>query len=214
VPGLALIDRPQAPQTTIVVLRPVPPPETGPERVGRRCVNTIFGGTFTSRLMRNLREVHGYTYHAGSVLNQRGDQHELIAYTAVQADATAAALTELKREFGRLAGGDITAAELDKAVSTVRYELVETGESAASLVSTLADLASDGRPLDSVASDLGSLDGMDLELVNAVAETGLFDWGRLRIVLVGDAVEVTRQLAEAGFPSPLRVNVEGEPVGN
>jgi predicted Zn-dependent peptidase len=212
--GMVLIDRPQAPQTTIVILRPIPAPESGPDRLGRRCVNTVFGGTFTSRLMRNLREDHGYTYHAGSALPQRGDQFELIAYSAVQADATAAALTELQREFNRLSTGDLSAAELGKAISTVRYELVATGESTASLAATLASLASDGRPLNSVTTDLASLGEVTLDQVNAIARSDLFDWDQLRIVLVGDASEVTRQLAEAGFPEPRMADSEGRPVGN
>ena len=34
--------------------------------------NTILGGSFTSRLNTNLREVHGYTYGASSSFDMRG----------------------------------------------------------------------------------------------------------------------------------------------
>ncbi len=210
--GLAIVDRPNAAQTVIFMLRPVAAPEDGAERIGRRCVNTLFGATFTSRLMRNLREQHGYTYHAGSALDQRGNQFELYAYSAVQAEVTAAALAELREEFARLAEGDISADELAKATSTVSYELIKTGESTRSLAATLVALAADGRPLDSVATDLGSLSAVDLELVNRIARSGLFDWNGFRIVLVGDAEAVASQLVEAGFPAPQVVDQQGRPA--
>ncbi len=211
-PRIAIVDRPGAPQTVIFALRPVPAPEDGIERIARRSVNTIFGATFTSRLMRNLREQHGYTYHAGSGLGQSSDQFQLYAYSAVQAEVTAEALAEFKKEFDGLAGGDISEQELSKAISTLRYELVKTGDSTGSLASTLVSLAADGRPLESVSTDLVSLDGVSLEMVNDVASSGLYDWNELLIVLVGDAKKVSTQLVAAGFEPPQTVDQEGRPV--
>ena len=47
---------------------------------GRRAIlNTLFGGSFTSRLNQNLREDKGYTYGARSQFSQDGAQPLLVA---------------------------------------------------------------------------------------------------------------------------------------
>ena len=57
-----------------------------------RCMNTILGGSFTSRLNMNLREEHGYTYGAGSVFDMRVARRPVRAGAGVQTDKTAEAL--------------------------------------------------------------------------------------------------------------------------
>ncbi len=209
---MAMVDRPGAPQTVIYLMRPVPGPADSVDRATRSCVNSLFGSTFTSRLMRNLREEHGYTYGAASRFYQRGDQYELFAYSAVQGEVTGAALAEFKKEFDRLASGDISSEELQKSLKTVRYDLTNTAESTSSMASTLVSLASDGRPLDDVATAFASLEEVDLEGSNALARSGLFDWDTLSIMLVGDAETVIPQLEEFGFPAPEIVDMAGRPV--
>ena len=208
-PRIVVVDRPAAPQTMIVVARPVPAPADEPERAVRDCLNTLFGSAFTSRLNRNLREEHGYTYGARSAFDQSATQHQLLAWSSVSSEVTAAALGELRREFQNLASGDVTADELAKAMRTVRYELVSTAETTGSLAATLAELAADGRPLDAIATSLASLPAVDLDRANAVARSGLYDWGSLLVVLVGDAGSVTAQLEAAGFPRPEVVPGDG-----
>jgi predicted Zn-dependent peptidase len=209
---MVMVDRPDAPQTVIYIMRPVPAPENDVERTSRRLVNTLFGWTFTSRLMRNLREEHGYTYGARSQFRQRGTQYQLYAFSAVQSDVTAAALGEFEKEFNALATGDITTEELSKASSTVRYELTNTAETTSSLAQALIGLASNGRPMDSVARGLASLDEVDLDRANQTARSGLFSWEDFVIVLVGDTATVIPQLEEAGFETPELVDMEGRVI--
>jgi predicted Zn-dependent peptidase len=212
-PGrLVLVDRPDAPQTFILIGRPLPPPADAEDRVGRTCLTTLFGGTFTSRLMQNLRERNGYTYGARALVDQSANQHYLFAYSAVQSEVTGAALREFKREFDGLATGNVTTDELETAVETVRYELADTAATTSSLEATLAGFIDDGRPLDSVATAYASVDLLTLEEVNAIARSGLVAWDSLLIVLVGDADTVQPQLEEAGFPPAELVDMEGNPL--
>src|SRR5690606_35427275 len=60
--NVVLIDRPDAPQSTIYVGAPLPGPETFAERVPMTVANDVLGGSFTSRITMNLREDKGYTY--------------------------------------------------------------------------------------------------------------------------------------------------------
>src|SRR6185369_13346251 len=82
-----IVDRPGAVQTVLYMAGP------GiafgdPRRVKLELVNTILGASFTSRLNRNLREVHAYTYGARS----RAAMHPAIgtvsAASSVKADVT------------------------------------------------------------------------------------------------------------------------------
>ncbi|MEW6321839.1 MAG: pitrilysin family protein [Acidobacteriota bacterium] len=57
-------------------------------------LNTILGGSFTSRLNTNLREKNGYAYGAGSTFDMRAAAGPFFAYAGVQTDKTAEALRE------------------------------------------------------------------------------------------------------------------------
>ena len=62
-------------------------------------VNTLLGGSFTSRLMDNLREKKGYTYGAYSRFDLRRSGGLFMAYSEVQTDVTAPAVKEFVKEL-------------------------------------------------------------------------------------------------------------------
>ena len=74
---------------------------------------------------------------------------------------------------------------------------------------TLAGFLSQGRPADSLTSDLKALDRVTAASANAEARAGAFAWKDLLIVLVGDKATVLPQLEKAGFPKPRFADVEG-----
>jgi predicted Zn-dependent peptidase len=208
---IVLVNRSGAPQSMLYLMRPIAPPDDR-LRTLRETLNTLLGGSFTSRLNQNIREEHGYSYGAGSRIRQEGNQHALVAFSAVQTPVTGPALVEFRREIGGLAGGDVTADEMAKAVETVRYDLVQAAATTGSLAGTFAGLVSDGRPLDSLRRDLVLLGKISLEDLNGEARSGLYDWGRLLVVIVGDEAAIVPQLVEAGFGEPMRVDPEGNPL--
>ena len=65
-------------------------------------LNTILGGSFSSRLNNNLREVHGYTYGAGSGFDMRGSAGPFSASAGVQTDKTSEALKEFFNELNAI----------------------------------------------------------------------------------------------------------------
>ena len=74
-------------------------PRSTPDYFALDVLNTVLGGSFTSRLNQNLREEHGYTYGAASAFQMRRSAGAFLAAAGVQTDATAAALTEFFAEF-------------------------------------------------------------------------------------------------------------------
>ncbi|TDS12881.1 M16 family metallopeptidase [Sphingobacterium paludis] len=65
-------------------------------------VNTLFGGYFGSRLMRNIREEKGFTYSIGSALASLKYNGFFTIATEVGVESTQATLTEIEKEFAAL----------------------------------------------------------------------------------------------------------------
>jgi len=79
----SVIDRPGAPQSTLLVGLPVIDP-TKPDYISLVVTNSLLGGSFGSRITSNIRENKGYTYSPNSYLDN--DYHSTL--WAEQADVT------------------------------------------------------------------------------------------------------------------------------
>lgn len=62
-------------------------------------VNTLFGGYFGSRLMRNIREEKGYTYSIGSAVASLKYTGFFTIASEVAAESTALTMLEIEKEF-------------------------------------------------------------------------------------------------------------------
>ncbi|MFD1770057.1 M16 family metallopeptidase [Sphingobacterium suaedae] len=65
-------------------------------------VNTLFGGYFGSRLMRNIREEKGYTYSIGSAIASLKHGGFFTIASEVGAETTRSTLQEIEKEFVQL----------------------------------------------------------------------------------------------------------------
>lgn len=77
-------------------------PRQHPDFVPMQVMATLLGGYFGSRLMHNLREVHGYTYGVMAAMVNFEQAGYLAVATQVGAEFTAPALEEIYREIERL----------------------------------------------------------------------------------------------------------------
>jgi len=64
------VDKPGAAQS-VVRIGQIGVSRATPDFFALEVLNTILGGSFTSRLNQNLRETHGYTYGANSQFAMR-----------------------------------------------------------------------------------------------------------------------------------------------
>lgn len=77
-------------------------PRTDPRYPALQLANLAFGGYFSSRLVENIREDKGYTYHARSYLEFTPSGASLLIDADTASEVTAAALLETRYELGRL----------------------------------------------------------------------------------------------------------------
>jgi zinc protease len=130
-----IIDKPGAAQSQIRIGW-VGVPRSTPDYPTLQVLNTILGGSFTSRLNTNLRETHGYSYGAFSGFEERISPGAFSARAGVQTDKTAEALKEFFNEFNAILK-PIPADELEKAKNYVALgfpaEFESTGDLARKL---------------------------------------------------------------------------------
>ena len=133
-----LIDKPGAAQSQIRVGW-VGVPRSTPDYFALRVLNTILGGSFTSRLNQNLREEHGYAYGATSTFDMRGAAGPFYAAAGVQTDKTSEALTEFFTELDAIRK-PIPPEEIEKAKSYLALLMPRSFETTESLAGSLAQM--------------------------------------------------------------------------
>jgi zinc protease len=110
-----LVDKPGALQSVILAGH-VAPPTNNPDEIAIQTLNTILGGSFTSRLNMNLREDKHWSYGAGSFFVDARGQRPFLAYAPVQTDKTKESVAEVAKELKDLVNGrPATDDELSKA---------------------------------------------------------------------------------------------------
>ena len=112
-----LVDKPGAAQSQIRIGW-IGVPRSTPDYFPLTVMNTILGGSFSSRLNMNLREQHGYTYGASSQFDMRAAAGPFSAGAGVQTDKTRESLTEFFNELNGILK-PIPAEELSRAKNYV-----------------------------------------------------------------------------------------------
>lgn len=207
---LYIVDRPGAVQTVITYAAPAPP-AADDRRVPLRLLNTILGGSFTSRLNQNLREKHGFTYGARSRFTLGRHLGWFTASAAVQAEVTGAALREFAAEFDRLRAGDVSPDEVAKARETVRNDIVAAYGSLNGTLTLAASRLVTGLPLTTIAADLAAGATVTADTLNTLAKPAIpLEHGVL--VLVGDKTTILNQIKDLNLPTPTFVDPRGNVI--
>ena len=96
-----LVDKKDAAQSSLRLGR-IGPAWPDPAYAPNEVMNTLLGGSFTSRLNDNLREQHGYAYGARSGFRRNLATGMFVVATDVQTDKTGPALGEVFKELDRI----------------------------------------------------------------------------------------------------------------
>jgi zinc protease len=207
--GIWIVDRPGSAQTEIRIGR-IGPPRSTADYFPLTVMNTILGGSFTSRLMQNLREQHGYAYGARSSFDYRLSTGPFVAGAAVQTDKTGPALTEFFKELDAIRR-TVTDAEVAKAKNYVALSFPSEVETTGDIASKLEEQFVYGLPdgwLDSFVTSVGAVTAAD---VKRVAEQYV-DPAKVVITLVGDRRKIEAEVRALNL-GPLRVRTVAEVFG-
>jgi predicted Zn-dependent peptidase len=199
--GIWVVDRPGSAQSEIRIGR-VGPPRSTRDYFALTVMNTILGGSFTSRLMQNLREQHGYAYAARSSFDFRLSTGPFVAAAAVQTDKTAPALTEFFKELEAI-GKTVTEAEVAKAKNYVALSFPSDVETTGDIAAKLADQFVYGLPSDWLDSYVSRIGAVTLEDVRRVA-TESIDSTKVAVVVVGDRSKIEAEVKALNL-GPVRV---------
>jgi len=178
-----LIDKPGAAQSQIRIGR-VGVPRSTADFFPIQVLNTILGGSFTSRLNNNLREVHGYTYGAASAFDMRGSAGPFYASAGVQTDKTADALKEFFIELNAILK-PIPAEELARAKNYVSLRYPSAFETTGDISRRLEDALVYKLPDDYFAKYVQNIQSVTASDVQSVAQKYIKP-DHLAVVVVGD----------------------------
>jgi predicted Zn-dependent peptidase len=195
-PRLVLVDRPDAPQSVIAMLRPGVA-ASDPEQPPLWRVNDAIGGSFTSRLNQDLREKRGYTYGARSRFSISRGPGQVVAWANVVTDKTGDAVDALLGDLQAFADGGLTDEEVERTRSQGRGELVSIYESVESIAGHLAGDASLGLPPDWEAKASERREAAQKEELNGLARQ-FYDPRGTILVVVGPLARVQTMLGELG----------------
>jgi predicted Zn-dependent peptidase len=178
-----LVDKPGAPQSQIRIGR-IGVPRSTPDYFPIQVLNTILGGSFTSRLNMNLREAHGYAYGASSAFDMRGAAGPFYAAAGVQTDKTAEALKEFFNELNAILK-PVPAEELARAKNYVSLRYPSAFETTGDVSRRLEDALVYKLPDDYFAKYVQSIQGVASADVLRVAQKYIKP-DHLAVVVVGD----------------------------
>lgn len=195
-PRRVLVQRDGSVQSTIRLGSPAIA-ATGDDYVPLQLAGTVLGGSFSSRVMQNLREQKGYTYGASTTLVAARMGGHVQGGADVRNEVTGASLKEFFGEFERLGSGPVPATELDDTKRYVAGSYLIGNQMQGAVAATLASQWLAGLPAEFLGQYVPKIRAVDAAQVQAMARK-YYDPARQSIVVVGDGAAIADQLAPYG----------------
>ena len=148
-----------------------------------RVLNTVLGGYFGSRLMKNVREDKGYTYHISSDLVTNTSQVMFMISCEALADKAEEVMAEVKGEMERLRTQLVSDAELHMVRSYMMGEICRNYEGAFSLTDAYIFMDHLGLPQSHIEDTVAAVRATDAARLLQLARR-YFDFETLHTVVV------------------------------
>jgi zinc protease len=177
-----LVDMPGAEQSQIRIGW-VGVPRSNADYFTLQVLNTILGGSFTSRLNLNLREKNQFSYGASSRFDMRLSAGPFFAGAGVQTDKTAEALREFFNELNAIA--KVTPEEVAKAKNYLALSFPSEFETTGDLAAHIEDMIVYKLPDNYFERYVATIQAVTVDAVQKAAATYIQP-GRFAIVVAGD----------------------------
>ena len=153
-------------------------------RFALRVLDTIFGGTSSSRLFQEVREQRGLAYAVYSFTSAYQDTGQVGCYVGTRAENLGEAMTVVGAELGRIAEQPATDEELQRAKENLKGRVVLALESTSARMNRLGSELLAGAPLLSLDELVERIDAVSHEDLAALAEE-LWDPAKLSVAGIG-----------------------------
>jgi zinc protease len=204
-----LIDKPGAAQSSFRI-GAIGVPRSTQDYFALTVMNTILGGSFSSRLNQNLRETRGYTYGAGSRFDMRRAAGPFLASAEIVTAKSDSALLEFMKELNGIRQV-VPPAELSRAKRYLQLQLPGNFETTQQIAAALVPVALYGLPLDYYNNYVQNIEGVTQADVARVAQQYI-NPGSLAIVIVGDRKTIEPGL-KATNVGPIAIrDISGQPI--
>jgi zinc protease len=205
-----LVDRPGSVQTDVEIGN-IAINRMDADYIPMVVMDRIVGGGASARLFMNLREIHGYTYGAYSMLVARRYAGPWIAQGSMRTDATGGAMTEFMNEINRIRDNAVPEKELEETKRSIVASFALTLEHPSELLDYAIALKVYNLPADYWDTYPAKIMAITAEQVQRVARKYIVP-DDLQIVAVGDAAKLKPVLDKYGTVQVFDTN--GQPKAN
>ena len=209
--SIYLLDRPGSIQS-LVLAGQLATPKSDPDDIAIRTMNTILGGSFTSRLNLNLRENKHWTYGARTRLDATRGPAPFLAYAPVQTDKTKESMIEMDQELHAILGPrPITEEELVTAQKNLILSLPGHWETIEAVGGSLGQMVAFGLPEDYFQTFPGKVRALTVEELTKAAQK-VVHADQLVWIIVGDRVKIEAPIRELGWGELHLLDADGNPL--
>jgi zinc protease len=190
----ALIDRADAPQSTVMLGLRVPT-ASHKDWIALEVTDALLGGAFGSRITTNIRELKGYTYSPFSQLEAHPGQADWVEAADVTTNVTGASLKEIFFEVDRLRKEAPPAAELRGIQNNLAGVFVVQNASRTGVIGRLAFVDLHKLGPDYLSSYVKRVMAVTPDEVRRIANEYLTP-DKMSLVVVGDEKTVKAQVTQ------------------
>ncbi len=190
---LYIINKDDAAQTEIRVGH-ITSERKDPAHLAKMVVNSILGGSFSSRLNSKLREEKGYTYGIRSSFFFTQKSGLLEISTSVDTENSFNAVNEILNEFSGIRG-NIKDEEISFTKSYLTKRFPSLFETYSQITRSINNLVEHDLPLNYYHTYIDRLNGLSKEEI-LDASVKYFNPEQLSIVLIGNGKEIKKQFAD------------------
>ena len=182
---------------------------SNPDYYAVTLLNEVLGGYFLSRINKNLREEHGYTYGAGSAFNYRPGLGPFHISSAVQSEYTAQAVQEILNEVSKIRSEKISTEELKNARGQITGLFPIAFETADQIAFGISNIVLSRLPDDYYNTYRENISAVTREAILGSAQKYLHP-EKMQIVVTGDREIIEKDL-RASFDVTV-YNVQGKKI--
>jgi zinc protease len=206
-----LLDRPGSIQS-VVLAGQVGLTKSDPDDIAIRTMNTVLGGSFTSRLNMNLREGKHWAYGAGTILYSARGQGPLVAYAPVQTDKTKESMIEIDKELrGILGPRPTTGEELVTAQKNQTLSLPGRWETIGAVGGSIGQIVTFKLPEDYFKTYPDKVRALTVDDLTKAAQKVVHP-DQLVWVVVGDRSKIEASIRELGWGEIHLLDADGNPM--